>query len=157
MLLFPSNVQGARWHQRSLFNRYVLFRIGFGNNVVSCHLSLNLMSPYRYRQAMSGWVSELYRPLLAPGRDAGGGGSGGSCPPNFETVGGTAPQFSSVNLLYFHYSYKCYKDVLCRRQPATAKHIILLSGADYFWQAWLFQSYNAGFINLVAAQWYQVT
>ena len=55
------------------------------------------------------------------------GGSGGSCPPNFETGGALPPQLSSVNLLSFHHSYKFYKDVLRRSQPAAAKHIVSLS------------------------------
>ena len=44
---------------------------------------------------------------------------------NFETVGALPPPpISSENLFSFHHGHNFDIDVLCRRQPANAKHMI---------------------------------
>ena len=75
----------------------------------------------------------LGRALLSvldfPAMDAGTGVAGGgvAAPPNLETVGALPPHLSSENIFSFHHIFNVYKDVLCRRQLATAEHIISLS------------------------------
>ena len=83
-------------------------------------------------------------------------GSEGSCP-HLWNRRGPPPSLSLVNLLPFHHIYNFYKDVLCRRQHATAKHIVSLSWTDWFLDKLdYFSLIRFISFNLVTAQWYQV-
>ena len=96
--------------------------------------------------------------FTSKGRDtwAGGGGSGGSCPPQLWNRGALPPpQLLSVNLLSFHHIYKLYKNVLWIRQSEAAKHIVSLSWAEWFSDKLdYFSLIRFIWFSLVAAQWY---